>query len=56
MQRPGPYLCIEAFGGGLVGALVEVAVDVEDGPDRGVAETIGDHLRMLALGDKQCHL
>lgn len=49
-------LTLQAFGCGFVGALVEVAVHIEDGPYGRVAEAVGDHLRVLALGDKERHL
>ncbi len=56
MLRLGSDLCIESLSGGLVSAFVEVAVDVEDGPYRGVAEAVGDDLGMLSLGDEERHL
>ncbi len=52
----GGELGFESLGGGLVGACVEVAVDVEDGLNRGVAEPVGDHFGVFALGDEEGYL
>ena len=51
-----PNLGLQALGSRLVGPFVQVAVHIEDGPDRGVAEAIGDHLRVLTLSDEERHL
>lgn len=43
---------LEVLGRGLVGALVEMVVGIEDGADGGVAEAVGNHLGILVLGNR----
>jgi hypothetical protein len=49
-QRIHPFSC------GLIGAVVEVAVHVEDDPYRDVADRVGDDLEVLILNDEKYHL
>jgi hypothetical protein len=48
----GRDLVVEALNGCFVGAVVDVAVDAEDGLHRAVAEAVGEGLGVIALGDK----
>ncbi len=54
--RIGRDLFVKSVRSVPIGTLIEVLVDVEDGLHRGVSEAIGDHLRMLALGDQERHV
>ena len=54
--RIGRDLFVECFRGSLVGALVEVSVDVQNRANRGVAETVGDDFGVLSLGDEERYL
>ena len=54
--RIGRDLSVECFRGRLVGALVEVSVDVQNRANRGVAETVGDDFGVLSLGDEERYL
>ena len=49
-------LCVESFSGRLVGTFVQMPITVEDGAYARVAETVGDDLGVLALGDEERHL
>ena len=54
--RIGRDLLIESLCSGLIGTLIEMPVDVQNRPNRGMAKTIGNDLGMLSLGDEQCYL
>ena len=44
---------VEVVRGGFIEPVEEVSVHVEGGPDRGVAEALSDHFRMLIRRDKE---
>src|SRR5690606_16842903 len=52
-RTPQTKLSLEALSCFLVGAFVQVAIHIEDRPDRRMAEPVGDHLRMFPLGDEE---
>ena len=54
--RIGRDLFVECFCRGLIHALIKMPVDIQSRPNRGMAETIGDDLGMLSLGDEQRYL